>query len=69
MSLRNCPDDKLIAFAGVSFDQWNGGTMPSDPEHIYHWQQTKSGFTVMFFTLLVMAAAFVVGPEIRSDRN
>jgi hypothetical protein len=60
----NCPDNKLIAFAGVSFDQWSGGTMPSEPEHIYHWQQTKSGFTVLFFTLLVMAAAFVVGPEI-----
>lgn len=59
-----CPDPKLVATAGVSFDQWTGGTMPMAEEHIFHWEKSQSGFTVAFFTLAVMAAAFFVGPEL-----
>lgn len=61
---QSCPDEKLVAFSGVSFDQWDGGMLPGAEEHIYHWQETKRGFTVLFFTALVMAAAFFVGPQI-----
>lgn len=59
-----CPDPDLVALAGVSFDEINGGAMPSRDEHIYHWQTTQGGFTVLFFTAVIMAAAFFVGPEV-----
>jgi hypothetical protein len=61
-----CPDPNLVVFSGVSFDEWKGNTMPGTEEHIYHWEQSKSGFTVLFFTVLVMAAAFFAGPELFS---
>lgn len=38
--------------------------MPEAEEHIYHWEQTKSGFTVLFFMVTVMVAAFFAGPSI-----
>lgn len=57
-----CSDEKLVAFAGVTFDEWKGKMMPEAEEHIYHWEQTKGGFTVLFFTILIMVAAFFVGP-------
>ena len=60
----SCPDDRLVAFSGVSFDEWKGNTFPMQEEHIYHWEKTSSGFTVLAFTLIVMAAAFFVGPEL-----
>lgn len=60
----DCPDPALVAYSGVSFDEWKGGSFPIDEEHIYHWEKTNSGFTVIFFTILVMVAAFFVGPEI-----
>lgn len=60
----SCPDQKLVAFSGVTFDEWKGKMMPDAEEHIYHWEQTKSGFTVLFFMILVMVAAFFVGPAI-----
>lgn len=62
----SCPDGKLVAFSGVTFDEWKGKMMPAAEEHIYHWEQTKSGFTVMFFTMIVMVTAFFAGPAIFS---
>lgn len=59
-----CPDPALVAYSGVSFDQAKGTLFPSGEEHIYHWEKTEGGFTVLFFTAVIMAAAFFAGPQL-----
>ncbi len=43
----SCPDPRLVATSGVLVEEWKGGTMPANEDHIYHWEQTKKGWTVL----------------------
>jgi hypothetical protein len=57
-----------VATAGISVMRWQGGNMPATEDHLYHWQDTKSGFSVLGMAvltgLLVFAGAYVFGPQI-----
>lgn len=48
-----CDDPAHIAISGISITQWKGGNMPVDESQIYTWQQKKSSFTIIFFTLVL----------------
>jgi len=48
-----CDAPEHVAHAGVSFMPWNGGNMPSPEDLVYKWTQTKTGFTILFFAVVL----------------
>lgn len=60
----SCPDIRLVATSGVLVEEWKGGTMPANEDHLYHWEQTKKSWTVLafaLFTAVLTAAAWGAG--------
>lgn len=49
----SCDDPAHIAVSGIAITEWKGGNMPVDEELVYQWKKTKSGFTVLFFTIVI----------------
>ncbi len=64
-----------VAPSNISISEWKGGNLPEQEELLYHFQQTKSGFTVLFFTILTFVATWgiasalagVVGPALAAS--
>lgn len=54
----SCDAQEHVAPSNISITEWKGGNMPEMEEHLYHFQQTKSGFTVLFFTILTFAVTW-----------
>lgn len=48
-----CDSPNRIAHAGVTFMPWDGGNMPAIEDNVYKWTQTQSGFTVLFFAVVI----------------
>lgn len=53
-----CNDPAHVAKSGVSVALFTGGNMPEGEDHIYHREQTDSGFTVLAFAIFTAAIAF-----------
>lgn len=64
----SCDAPAHVAHAGVSYMPWNGGNMPSPEDLVYQWVQKKTGFTVLFFAVVLALltwgiAAIAAGPS------
>ena len=47
-----------IAASGIAVKQYVGGNMPGQEDQLYHWQQTKSGFTFLTFAIFAFFLSF-----------
>lgn len=49
-----------VAPAMVNFESWSGGNLSEIEDHVYHWQKTTSGWTVLAFILLTFVFMFAL---------
>jgi hypothetical protein len=54
----SCDAKEHVALSGVSIQAWEGGNMPETEEKVYAFKQSKSGFTVLAFTILTFAVTW-----------
>jgi hypothetical protein len=52
-SAAGCDAPERVAHSGVSFMPWDGGNMPFSEDLVFKWTQTKTGFTVLFFSVVL----------------
>lgn len=50
---QSCNDPDLVARAGVRVMRWEGGNMPATEDHLYHWEESHSSFTVLAYGIVV----------------
>jgi hypothetical protein len=53
-----CDAWEHVAVSGVAVAEWQGGNMPAPEDLLYHWDQTRSSFTVFTFALITAALFF-----------
>ena len=55
-----CDAPEHVAISGVSIESWEGGSMPEGEDNVYHFVQSKSGFTVLAFAIFNFALTWGV---------
>lgn len=48
----------MVAPAMVTFQEWQGGTIPDIEDHVTTWSETKKGFTFLSFVVFAFVFAF-----------
>ncbi len=56
-----CSKAEYVVPSMVNIDKWQGGNLPENEDLVYNNVQSKSGFTILSFALMVFVAAYGLG--------